>query len=169
MLARAKQTDQQLGVFASSEHHVGYLLEVSQYGRDVIKIQMSSLQDTLAGRGRRRKAGTKEGGALGCANKGQVAGQGSPPSLYHCNYCAKDISSVPRIKCAVCKDFDLCLECFSVGVEITPHKNHHDYQVVENLSFPLYHPDWGVSFASKAPCCFHSSAWDAHQARQKGS
>ncbi len=69
-------------------------------------------------------------------------------ALYHCNYCQKDISNVPRIKCAECKDFDLCLECFSVGVEIKPHKNTHDYQVVENLSFPIFHPDWGVSMRS---------------------
>ncbi len=32
--------------------------------------------------------------------------------LYHCDYCHKDLSSTLRIKCAVCKDFDLCLECF---------------------------------------------------------
>ena len=50
-----------------------------------------------------------------------------------------------RIKCAECPDFDLCLDCFAVGVEITPHKSGHAYRVVDNLSFPLYHPDWGVS------------------------
>ncbi len=33
-------------------------------------------------------------------------------ALYHCNYCDKDISASVRIKCAVCADFDLCLECF---------------------------------------------------------
>lgn len=66
-------------------------------------------------------------------------------NLYHCNYCQKDISNTPRIKCAICPDFDLCLECFSVGVEINPHKNDHDYRVVDNLSFPIFHPDWGVS------------------------
>lgn len=65
-------------------------------------------------------------------------------ALYHCNYCQKDISNTPRIKCAVCADFDLCLECFSVGVEIFPHKNSHDYRVVDDLSFPIFHPDWGV-------------------------
>lgn len=64
--------------------------------------------------------------------------------LYHCNYCQKDISDSVRIKCADCPDFDLCLECFSVGVEIHPHKNTHRYRVVDNLCFPLYHPDWGV-------------------------
>ncbi|DBB01426.1 TPA: hypothetical protein ACH3X1_000090 [Trebouxia sp. C0004] len=64
--------------------------------------------------------------------------------LYHCNYCQKDITSVVRIKCAICQDFDLCLDCFSVGVEITPHRNDHAYRVMDSLSFPLYHPDWGA-------------------------
>lgn len=46
-------------------------------------------------------------------------------ALYHCNYCHKDISNEVRIKCADCQDFDLCLDCFAVGVEVTPHKNTH--------------------------------------------
>ena len=65
-------------------------------------------------------------------------------ALFHCNYCNKDISNTIRVKCAVCPDFDLCLECFSVGVEIRPHKRTHAYRVVDNLSFPLFAPDWGV-------------------------
>ena len=65
-------------------------------------------------------------------------------ALFHCNYCNKDISNTIRVKCAVCPDFDLCLECFSVGVEIHPHKRSHAYRVVDNLSFPLFAPDWGV-------------------------
>eukprot|EP00891_Asterochloris_glomerata_P008237 jgi/Astpho2/8237/fgenesh1_pg.00122_%23_16_t len=65
-------------------------------------------------------------------------------ALFHCNYCARDISATVRIKCAECPDFDLCLDCFAVGVEITPHKSGHAYRVVDNLSFPLYHPDWGA-------------------------
>ena len=32
----------------------------------------------------------------------------------------------------------------SVGVEITPHKRDHAYRVVDDLSFPLFHPSWGV-------------------------
>ncbi|EGC31303.1 hypothetical protein DICPUDRAFT_156868 [Dictyostelium purpureum] len=64
--------------------------------------------------------------------------------LYHCDYCQKDISGVVRIRCAICPDFDLCLECFSVGVEITPHKNDHDYQVIDNLHFPMFTDDWGA-------------------------
>ena len=53
---------------------------------------------------------------------------------YHCDYCSKDISYDLRIKCAVCTDFDLCIECFSVGVEIQLHRNDHAYQV---MVFPL--------------------------------
>ncbi|WVY94774.1 hypothetical protein V8G54_033862 [Vigna mungo] len=33
-------------------------------------------------------------------------------------------------KCAVCQDFDLCIECFSVGAEVTPHKSNHPYRVM---------------------------------------
>ncbi len=66
-------------------------------------------------------------------------------ALFHCNYCNKDITNTIRVKCAVCPDFDLCLECFSVGVEVHPHKRTHAYRVVDNLSFPLFTPDWGVS------------------------
>ncbi|KAF9669631.1 hypothetical protein SADUNF_Sadunf14G0127400 [Salix dunnii] len=65
-------------------------------------------------------------------------------ALYHCNYCHKDISGMVRIKCAVCPDFDLCVECFSVGAEVTPHKSNHPYRVMDNLSFPLFCPDWNT-------------------------
>ncbi len=50
-------------------------------------------------------------------------------SVYHCNYCNKNLSNVVRIRCAKCDDFDLCLECFSVGAEVNPHKNDHPYYV----------------------------------------
>ncbi|GFZ05218.1 similar to ADA2 2B [Actinidia rufa] len=65
-------------------------------------------------------------------------------ALYHCNYCNKDISGKIRIKCVVCPDFDLCMECFSVGAEVTPHKSNHSYRVMDNLSFPLICSDWNA-------------------------
>ncbi|CAJ1964782.1 unnamed protein product [Sphenostylis stenocarpa] len=61
-----------------------------------------------------------------------------------------DISGKIRIKCAVCQDFDLCIECFSVGAEVTPHKSNHPYRIMmraiflDNLSFPLICPDWNA-------------------------
>ncbi|KAL2252217.1 UNVERIFIED_CONTAM: Transcriptional adapter ADA2 [Sesamum indicum] len=65
-------------------------------------------------------------------------------ALYHCNYCNKDISGKIRIKCVVCSDFDLCVECFSVGAEVHPHKSNHPYRVMDNLAFPLICPDWNA-------------------------
>ncbi|PSC69078.1 transcriptional adapter ADA2-like isoform X1 [Micractinium conductrix] len=75
---------------------------------------------------------------------GAKAGAGKNEGLYHCDYCHKDLSSTLRIKCVVCKDFDLCLECFSVGVQlnVTNHTSDHAYKVVQSLGFPLYHPAW---------------------------
>ncbi|PPR99916.1 hypothetical protein GOBAR_AA20747 [Gossypium barbadense] len=73
--------------------------------------------------------------------QGTSEGKGA---LYHCNYCNKDITGKIRIKCAICPDFDLCIECFSVGAEVTPHKSCHLYRVMDNLSFPLICPDWNA-------------------------
>ena len=33
--------------------------------------------------------------------------------VYECDYCHNDISQVPRICCAICVEFDICLECFT--------------------------------------------------------
>ncbi len=49
---------------------------------------------------------------------------------YHCDACQKDISSLVRVKCCVCPDFDLCVDCFCQGVEEKQHKNSHDYRVM---------------------------------------
>uniref|UniRef100_A0A2P2L1B0 Uncharacterized protein MANES_05G167800 n=1 Tax=Rhizophora mucronata TaxID=61149 RepID=A0A2P2L1B0_RHIMU len=65
-------------------------------------------------------------------------------ALYHCNYCHKDITGMIRIKCVVCPDFDLCIECFSVGAEVNPHKSNHPYRVMDNLAFPLICSDWNA-------------------------
>lgn len=75
-----------------------------------------------------------------------VIGQGNEEkgASYHCNYCNKDISGKIRIRCATCPDFDLCIECFSVGAEINPHKSNHPYRVMDNLSFPLLCPGWNA-------------------------
>eukprot|EP01087_Luapelamoeba_hula_P020969 TRINITY_DN7247_c0_g1_i1.p1 TRINITY_DN7247_c0_g1~~TRINITY_DN7247_c0_g1_i1.p1 ORF type:complete len:529 (-),score=97.99 TRINITY_DN7247_c0_g1_i1:25-1590(-) len=63
---------------------------------------------------------------------------------YHCDYCQKDISDTVRIRCAQCKDFDLCLYCFSVGVEIRGHKNDHPYKIMDYTNFPLFEEGWGA-------------------------
>ncbi|KAK6918731.1 SANT/Myb domain [Dillenia turbinata] len=90
---------------------------------------------------RKRAASSVEVLEAGIACQGGSEGK---KALYHCNYCNKDISGKIRIKCYVCPDFDLCVECFYVGVEITPHKRNHPYRVMDNLSFPLFCPDWNT-------------------------
>ncbi|KAA8526614.1 hypothetical protein F0562_008183 [Nyssa sinensis] len=90
---------------------------------------------------RKRTASNVEN--LEAAATGQGMNEGKK-ALYHCNYCNKDISGKIRIKCVICPDFDLCVECFSVGAEVTPHKSNHQYRVMDNLAFPLICADWNA-------------------------
>ncbi|KAK6932847.1 SANT/Myb domain [Dillenia turbinata] len=99
--------------------------------------------DEELGQRSRRKKNASAGENLESATAGQGTSEGKRP-LYHCNYCNKDITGRVRIKCAMCSDFDLCIECFSVGAEVTPHKNNHPYRVMDNLSFPLLCSDWNA-------------------------
>ncbi|XP_047946602.1 transcriptional adapter ADA2b isoform X1 [Salvia hispanica] len=89
----------------------------------------------------RRKKNAPSGENLESVTAGQGSSDGKR-ALYHCNYCNKDITGRIRIKCAVCSDFDLCIECFSVGAEVHPHKSGHPYRVMDILSFPLICPEW---------------------------
>ncbi|KAK6639573.1 hypothetical protein RUM43_007846 [Polyplax serrata] len=50
---------------------------------------------------------------------------------YNCTYCQEDIAGL-RVKCVECTDFELCLQCFSSGAEIGPHKSDHSYQFVDS-------------------------------------
>ncbi|XP_057542670.1 transcriptional adapter ADA2-like [Amaranthus tricolor] len=91
----------------------------------------------------KRKRPTSSSENIESVTTGQDSSDGKK-ALYHCNYCNKDISGKIRIKCAMCPDFDLCIECFSVGAEVNPHKSNHAYRVMDNLSFPLICPDWNA-------------------------
>ena len=65
-------------------------------------------------------------------------------SLYHCDYCGVDLSNVMRIRCAECEDFDLCLDCFSVGAEVKGHRNYHAYMVKDRMTFPIFSEHWSA-------------------------
>ncbi|CAG4957677.1 unnamed protein product [Colias eurytheme] len=56
---------------------------------------------------------------------------------YNCTYCQEEINGV-RVRCAECKDFDICLQCFSLGAEIGPHKNDHSYQFMDAGAFGIF-------------------------------
>ncbi|KDP38428.1 hypothetical protein JCGZ_04353 [Jatropha curcas] len=102
-----------------------------------------SIDDDANHRSKRKKTASNAESGQTASTVSQETSEGKA-ALYHCNYCKKDISGMIHIKCAVCPDFDLCLECFSVGAEVTPHKSSHPYRVMDNLSFPLICPDWNA-------------------------
>lgn len=102
----------------------------------------STDDDQGSHRSKRRKTASTADNLEG-ATAGQGMSEGKRAS-YHCNYCSKDISGKIRTKCVVCPDFDLCIECFSIGAEVTPHVCFHPYRVMDNLSFPLICPDWNA-------------------------
>ncbi|KAL6140284.1 hypothetical protein ACLB2K_058584 [Fragaria x ananassa] len=110
-------------------------------------VAQSAPGDSNQSRGKRKRtaSGAEVAENSSAAQKGLAQELSEPKgAFYHCNYCQKDISGKIRIKCGVCPDFDLCIECFSVGVEVTPHKCNHPYRVMDNLSFPLICPDWNA-------------------------
>ncbi|XP_076289569.1 transcriptional adapter 2B isoform X4 [Lasioglossum baleicum] len=56
---------------------------------------------------------------------------------YNCTYCQEDITGL-RVRCVECPDFDLCLQCFSAGAEIGPHKNDHSYQFMDSGTISIF-------------------------------
>ncbi|RZC65824.1 hypothetical protein C5167_009518 [Papaver somniferum] len=98
------------------------------------RVPRSIVIEDLSGRTRRSKRLVS---SIAENSESTAAGQGTnegKSALFHCNYCNKDVTGKIRIKCAVCPDFDLCLECFSVGAEITPHRSNHPYRVMVTSS-----------------------------------
>nr|CAD7455072.1 unnamed protein product [Timema tahoe] len=43
----------------------------------------------------------------------------------------------PYIRCAECKQVNICITCFAEGAEGFPHKNNHSYIIIRN-NFPLF-------------------------------
>ena len=71
--------------------------------------------------------------------------------FYECDYCRTDLSQIPRICCAICPEFDLCLECFtnpkasdassskSNGTrDGIKHDHTHGYRVCDSTRFFLF-------------------------------
>lgn len=101
------------------------------------------IDTTITGSSRNKKRRTKQNSSNESKEEEKIV-PNSEAVQYHCNYCRKDISQVVHIRCAVCSDFDLCVECFSVGVELSGHKNDHDYRIIDNMHFPFLDPNWGA-------------------------
>jgi hypothetical protein len=90
--------------------------------------------------------------------------------VYECDYCHTDISQVPRIRCAICPDFDLCLDCFAsadhaaatAGLRAVQHAtnakghpNHddtHGYRVADSTRYVLFPPSRAVVPSRPSSC-----------------
>ncbi|CAI5734453.1 unnamed protein product [Peronospora destructor] len=61
-----------------------------------------------------------------------------------CLNCHKNLARNIRVTCAECNVqplFELCVECFAVGIELGEHKKSHKYMVSDCLAFPIvYEP-----------------------------
>lgn len=64
--------------------------------------------------------------------------------LYHCDVCSSDCTNRIRIKCAICTDYDLCVPCFASGSSTLDHKPWHDYQIIEQNTYPIFDRNWGA-------------------------
>ncbi|KAL8455497.1 hypothetical protein Emag_000626 [Eimeria magna] len=102
------------------------------------------------------------GSEAGCSNAvaasspdlaaGTIGALLSLHAQFHCDVCGVDISGTFRIRCAECKDFDLCLNCFCSGrtnsssssssSKQQQHKNTHAYIPVGRNRFPVFTLDW---------------------------
>ncbi|KCV68113.1 hypothetical protein H696_05368 [Fonticula alba] len=60
----------------------------------------------------------------------------------YCCGCSLDVTRSISIRCAVCEDVDLCVECFALGAEVGLHLREHPYHVLDTLDYPLFTADW---------------------------
>eukprot|EP01135_Chromosphaera_perkinsii_P004775 Nk52_evm6s296 gene=Nk52_evmTU6s296 len=75
-------------------------------------------------------------------NKVQKLGKGEH---FHCEYCGKNITDEVHIKCVECTNYYFCVDCFSVGVEIHPHTNSHDYMVMDLMDVSVFDVSWSAN------------------------
>lgn len=84
---------------------------------------------------------------MGVIRKAAASRGSDGGTKYHCDVCSIDITSTVRINCAdsTCRDYDLCVPCFSRGEKTKNHDPQtHAYRVVEQNSIPIYTEDWGA-------------------------
>ena len=59
-----------------------------------------------------------------------------------CVICKKELKDEPIIRCYECSCVDLCVQCFSLGLETQQHQSHHKYQV-DRRHVPIFlTSDW---------------------------
>ncbi|KAF8248924.1 hypothetical protein K440DRAFT_622927, partial [Wilcoxina mikolae CBS 423.85] len=55
---------------------------------------------------------------------------------YFCDCCYKDLTREPRARCVECKNYDICLDCFSVGETSLKHRTTHLINIVNPHTLP---------------------------------
>lgn len=70
-------------------------------------------------------------------------------SRFHCDFCGRDLSFAIRARCAVCPDYDSCLDCFSVGAALAPHRPEHSYRLIEVVHTPIFQLGWSADEEDK--------------------
>ncbi|KAI3406783.2 ADA2 [Candida oxycetoniae] len=68
----------------------------------------------------------------------------SRSKLFHCDVCSTDCTNRIRVQCAICSDYDLCVPCFASGSASGDHKPWHDYQIIEQNTYPIFDRNWGA-------------------------
>ncbi|KAI1642363.1 transcriptional adaptor-like protein [Daldinia loculata] len=84
---------------------------------------------------------------MGVIRKKTATRGGESGVKYVCDVCSADITSTVRIRCAhsACNEYDLCVQCFSMGAASGSHQPAtHPYRVIEQNSFPIFDRDWGA-------------------------
>lgn len=100
-------------------------------------------------------AGAAAGGATSKARpkraraKAEKKDEAENTSRFHCDFCGRDLSSTVRVRCAECPDYDSCLECFSVGAALNPHKPDHAYRLIEVVHTPIFQVGWSADEEEK--------------------
>merc|ERR1711973_298022 len=56
---------------------------------------------------------------------------------HKCCYCQDEILGI-RVRCSVCTDYEICLQCFSLGCESGPHKPNHGYRLIDPGTFSIF-------------------------------
>lgn len=66
------------------------------------------------------------------------------PEPIFCAFCARDISRHTRVACAECHSprVEHCIDCFSVGAALLPHRPSHDYIITQEATVPVFQHGW---------------------------
>ena len=68
--------------------------------------------------------------------------QSYPGPSRWCVSCGHKLTSEVYVSCLLCKDIDLCLSCYSQGIDIYPHFKDHPITVITPSTQPGFEIGW---------------------------